>query len=140
MADPVPQKKVPAKKKVFVEAVKRAGFPGFYCLGRLFPNGVPVEIEVTTEDVIKTRKSVDVVTDEVTVEDYIWRESELKQLLRHTHFLKVYEGGSTPMGTEEVVKDKTPELTSAQQKAIDIANREAAGEGGADKGPTGRIV
>jgi hypothetical protein len=132
-----PASKPPDKETVTVEAVRRRGFPGFYCLGRLFPSGQPVEIEVTTKDIYKTKKVTDPDTDEVREEKYLFRQSELKTLLAHSAFLKVFRSTQTPIGAEPSVKAGAPDHVEANRKAIKLANEEATTAG--DKGPTGSM-
>ena len=121
--------------KVIVEALRRQGFPGFYALNRLFPTGTPVEIEVGTEDVYKTRKITDPVTDEVTEDRYLFMESDLKKLKRHSAFLKIYEQGQTPVGGEQPVAANSSKLAEKQKEAIEAADKESRSQG--DKGPSG---
>jgi hypothetical protein len=130
-----PAKKPVAKTKVIVEAVRRQGYPGFYCLGRLFPTDTPVEIEVTTEDIYKTRKVTDPVTEEVTEERFLFKESEMKQLVAHKTWLKIYEQGQTEVGGKKAVAHGSPEYLKLAAEEIDTADKESRTSG--DKGPTG---
>jgi hypothetical protein len=110
-----------AKVKVVVEAVKRAGFPGYWHAGKFFPAGTPIEIEVEDKPVMRVRREIDPddprQVKEIEVE-YLYKESELKVLQGLGRFLKLYKAGASPLAAD-VLQHGSPKYKELAKKAID---------------------